>query len=261
MTTSNPLQGKLILPFIAPPNGGKGTQTKILNDQYNLPTFDMGGTLRKVRKDEPNSELAQELSSYMDQGKLVPLNTLMKVFKVKFEELAANNPNAKGFILDGFPRSREQADALLSLCQEWGANIAKVIYLNVSNAIVKDRSTGRRFCTVDGSHVYNVGVNAPQKLRPSTKKTNADGTVATDDKGREIWLCDKDQAELEVRKDDEPEKVEIRLTEYREQTEPVIQLFKDRNELAEVNGEQELAKVTHDIKSFVEPLLGLTPSN
>src|SRR5689334_3434828 len=113
------LSGKLLFPFVAPPNGGKGTQTRILSERYKLPTFDMGGTFRAILKEGQDPELAEELKFYMSQGKLVPVQTVLKVFTKGFEALAAKSPDAKGYILDGFPRNVEQAEGLMALCQQW----------------------------------------------------------------------------------------------------------------------------------------------
>lgn len=258
--SSNPnsvLQGKLLFPFVAPPNGGKGTQTKILSQRYNLPTFDMGATFRAILKEGKDPELAQELQSYMNAGKLVPVQTVIKVFKKYFEDLASQNPTAKGFILDGFPRSKEQGEELLKLCQQWGARIAKVIYLNVPMNVVEQRSTGRRFCSKDASHLYNV--NEP-KFAPKHRKLKADGSPEQDAQGRDVWLCDVDQAELIVRPDDEPATVQKRLKEYHQETDPLIDEFRRQNLLAEIQGDQPPEQVTQDIEKVIQPELNLTPS-
>lgn len=261
MTTNpsiNPLEGKLLFPFIAPPNGGKGTQTQILSQRYNLPTFDMGATFRGIMKEGKDPVLKAELESFMNNGKLVPIETVVKVFKKNFEELASQNPSAKGFILDGFPRNQDQADALNVLCTEWYAKLAKVIYLNVSMEVVKARATGRRFCSQNARHVYNV--NDP-KLAPQSKKIVFNGTdPETDSMGRTIWLCDIDGAELIIRPDDEPATVEKRLTEYQKETDPLIAYFREKNQLVEINGEQDPCQVTQAIDSEIQPLLGLSPT-
>lgn len=259
MTNSSPqspLNGKLLFPFVAPPNGGKGTQTQILSQRYNLPTFDMGSTFRAILKEGSDPQLKAELESFMSAGKLVPVETVVKVFKKGFEQLALQNPEAKGFILDGFPRSQEQASALATLCEEWQAQVAKVIYLNVPLEVVKARATGRRFCSKDARHVYNV--NDP-KLAPKDKAFNADGSVKADAQGREIWLCPADDAELIVRADDEPQTVEKRLVEYCNETDPLIAYYRQTQELAEINGDQSPDRVTQSIEAVIHPILALTP--
>jgi len=257
MTTQDtPLAGKLLFPFIAPPNGGKGTQTKILSSRYKLPTFDMGATFRAIMKGGADPALAEELKSYMNQGRLVPVETVMKVFTKGFEQLAAANPEARGFILDGFPRNVDQADALMVLCEKWGAKIGKVIYLAVGMETVERRATGRRF-SQDASRVYNV--YEPQFM-PKNKKLNADGSVTMDAKGREIWLDDVDNLELVLRPDDEPEAVQERLKVYAAETDPIIDKFRASGDLVEINGEQPPEKVTQAIESVIQPVLGLSPA-
>lgn len=234
------LKDKLLFPFIAPPNGGKGTQTRILSERYGLPTFDMGATFRAILKEGTDPELAEELKSFMNQGKLVPIETVMKVFTKGFLELAAKHPQTKGFILDGFPRSLEQANALRHLVSESHAHIGKVIYLNVSIPTVEKRSTGRRFCSKDAGHVYNI---YEPKFQPKAENQ-----------------CDIDGAELIIRPDDEPATVQKRLVEYSTETDPIIAFFKQAGLLAEINGEQQPELVTADIEKHVHPILALTPS-
>lgn len=254
----NPLHGKLLFPFIAPPNGGKGTQTRILSQRYKLPTFDMGATFRAILKEGADPELKAELESFMQQGKLLPDQTVAKVFQKNFEVLAQQHPQATGFIIDGFPRTLGQASALIDLCTAWGAKLGKALYLNVSLATVEKRATGRRVCAQDESHVYNV--NEPQ-FAPKQQKLNADGTPARDALGQPIWLCDVDQAELVIRKDDHPDKVKTRLQEYSQQTDPIIDFFRQRGDLAEINGEQVASQVTTDIEAHLQPLLGLSTTS
>lgn len=257
VSSQNLLNGKLLLPFVAPPNGGKGTQTRILSNLYQLPTFDMGGTFRAILKEGGDAALAEELKSYMNQGRLVPIQTVLKVFTKGLLDLAAQHPDARGYILDGFPRNIEQADGLLSLCEQWNARMPKVIYLDVSMSIVEQRATGRRFCSMDAAHVYNIHES---NFMPKSKKLNPDGTVAKDEHGQDIWLCDVDQAELIVRPDDEPETVKKRLAEYARETDPLIDKFRAMNLLVQINGEQPAAKVTQDIEAAIQPFLGLAPT-
>lgn len=255
---STALKHKLLFPFVAPPNGGKGTQTQILSERYHLPTFDMGSTFRAIMKEGKDPELKAELETYMNNGKLVPIATVVKVFQKGFEALVSEHPKAKGFILDGFPRNNEQAEALLALCKQWDAQLSKAIYLNVSLTVVKARATGRRFCSENARHVYNVN---DERLMPKQKKLNPDGSIATDSQGRDIWVCDIDQAELIVRADDEPQTVEKRLSEYQKETNPLIDHLQSKGLLAEINGEQAPEKVTLAIESLIQPILGLSTAS
>lgn len=252
------LKDKLLFPFVAPPNGGKGTQTQILSERYHLPTFDMGSTFRAIMKEGKDPELKAELESYMNNGKLVPIDTVVKVFQKGFEALAESHPEAKGFILDGFPRNNEQADALLRLCQHWGAILSQTIYLNVGLDVVRARATGRRFCSENARHVYNVN---DERLAPRQAKLSESGQPVTDTQGRAIWLCDIDQAELIIRADDEPQTVDKRLQEYEKETNPLIALLREKDLIAEINGDQAPEKVTQAIEQIIHPLLGLTAAS
>lgn len=257
-TSHTPLANKLLFPFVAPPNGGKGTQTQILSERYHLPTFDMGSTFRAIMKEGKDPELKAELESYMNNGKLVPISTVVRVFQKGFEDLAAQHPDARGFILDGFPRNREQADALMKLCQGWEAQLSQAIYLNVGLDVVKTRATGRRFCSQNARHVYNVN---DERLAPKQAQKTPEGVDASDSQGRKVWLCDQDQAELIIRPDDEPATVEKRLAEYKKETDPLIAHLKEKGLLAEINGEQAPEKVTQTIESLIQPILGLSATS
>jgi len=246
---ASPLQNKLLFPFIAPPNGGKGTQTKILTDKYGLPTFDMGATFRRIRNDEPDSELAQELQSFMDRGALVPTETVTRVFAKGLTDLAEENPKTKGFILDGFPRNAGQAEALAQKVGEWGARIAKVIYLNVPHETIVQRASGRRMCSQNDHRVYNV--TFPEQMPKRQKLSN--GEPVYDQYGKPVWLCDEDGADLYIRKDDLPENVENRLKVYAEETAPILKFFKDKGLLVEIKGDSPLATVTRDIENSILP--------
>lgn len=247
------LQGKLLFPFIAPPNGGKGTQTRILSERYKLPTFDMGATFRSIFKDNLDPEMLAVIQGHqerMNAGGLLPDDVVAMVFEKHFSAFAARYPEAPGFILDGFPRTRGQAEALDQLCQQWGAHLAKVIYLNVSLPVVEKRATGRRVCSRDEGHVYNI---KEPKFAPKQQKTN--------EQGQTVWLCDLDQAELIIRKDDEAATVQKRLAEYQTLTDPLIGYYRQRGDLVEINGEQPAEQVTQEIETVLQPLLGLSPAS
>lgn len=243
------MQDKLLIPFIAPPNGGKGTQTKILTDKYGLPTFDMGATFRKITKGEPDSDLAQRIREKMEKGELVPTSIVTEVFSKGMTDLASENPQTRGFILDGFPRNKEQAEALIEKVDEWKARIAKVIYLNVPHDVIVERASGRRMCSQNDHRVYNV--NFPEQMPKRQKIVN--GETQTDQYGKPIWLCDEDGADLYIRKDDLPENVENRLKVYAEETEPILKFFRDKGLLVEIDGNSGLANVTKAIEDSILP--------
>ena len=145
----SPLSGKLLFPFVAPPNAGKGTQTQILSQRYPLPTFDMGATFRAIMKEGADPEAKAELETYMNAGRLVPVRTVAKVFKQHFEALARRSPDARGFILDGFPRNADQTQVFDELCQEWHAHVGAVVHGDAHVGAAANR---------------NARVGAPMKL-------------------------------------------------------------------------------------------------
>ncbi|MGE0200379.1 MAG: adenylate kinase family protein [Candidatus Melainabacteria bacterium] len=256
---ASPLNGKLLLPFVAPPNGGKGTQTKILNERYHLPTFDMGGTFRAIMKTEGDSPLAREIRSYTDQGKLVPVAIVVKVFRKGMEDLAARHPDVPGFILDGFPRNCDQANALAALAAEWGARIPLVFYLNVPLDVVKIRSLTRRF-SADGARVYSVADDAPPKLKPASALLDAGGSPVNDELGYPAYRDDETGEPLVIRKDDMPDVVEKRLVEYAAETNPLIDAYRTSGQLCEIDGNQSVDAVTRAIENAIQPVLAGVPA-
>ena len=185
----------------------------------------------------------------MDRGALVPTETVTKVFSKGMTDLAAGSPSVKGFILDGFPRNAEQAEALMQKCAEWKARIAKVIYLNVPHDVIVERASGRRMCSQNDHRVYNV--NFPEQMPKRQKIVN--GEVQTDQFGKTVWLCDEDGSDLYIRKDDLPENVENRLKVYAEETSPILEFFRSKGWLVEIKGDSGLANVTRDIENSILP--------
>ncbi|MEM0950867.1 MAG: nucleoside monophosphate kinase [Cyanobacteria bacterium P01_H01_bin.74] len=235
---------KYLFPFIAPPNGGKGTQTRLLNEKYQLPTFDMGATFRAIVKENTDPELKAEICSFIDNGRLVPVETVAKVFTVHFKRLMKACPDLPAFILDGFPRSKEQAEILDDFCKaEQGALVfGKAIYLNIGMDTVKKRATGRRFCTQENAHVYNINIDGFKPIESTTD-------------GHTEWLCPIDNGVLFQRKDDAEETVVKRLREYALETDPLIEYFKNKNLLCEINGEQSPDQIASEIDQIILPFL------
>lgn len=229
------LQGKLLFPFIAPPNGGKGTQTNALSTRFAMPKVDMGGMLREVAKED--SELGRQVKQRQDNGQLVELPIVMQVLKAGLTKLAEANQNVKGFILDGFPRNVEQVEALLTLCNEMGARIAKAFYLNVPDSVILERAINRRLCPV-GGEIYNMATKPPK---------NGD-------------LCDVHNVQLTQRNDDKPEKVQERLRSFEEETRPVLNRFTETGHLDEVNGNRAEAEITNELAEKMQPFLNLSPA-
>jgi adenylate kinase len=221
------LHGKVLIPFIAPPNGGKGTQTALLSEKFNLPRIDMGATLRLMAK--ADNEVGRRIRAFQDQGQLVDTPTVVDALEQGLATQLAEQPGLVGFILDGFPRNPEQASGLLALCQATGANIAMTVYLDVPDESIIERAANRRICPTCGT-IYSL------TSHPSP-------------------TCDKDGAELEHRVDDQPDRVKARLVSFAQETQPILQVFEDRGVLKRVNGNRTVAEVTTDLVALIQPLV------
>jgi adenylate kinase len=238
MVTS--LADVLFFPFIAPPNGGKGTQTSVLAELYQMPRIDMGSMLRVIAKDD--SPLGQKVKKRLAEGLLVDIDTVIDVLKVGIEKQlpekrVVGRPIA--FILDGFPRNRDQTDALLAMCESTGAKIGAAIYLDVPYAVIEERAANRRICADCGA-IYNL------KSQPPTQ----------------VGICDHcGGTHLEHRVDDQPEKVKVRLTGFNQETLPILEAFESRGLLMRLDGNQSVDTVTASLKGLMNTLftnLGFT---
>lgn len=200
------------------PGAGKGTQAKFLIEKYGIPQISTGDILRAAIKD--GTPMGMEAKKYMDMGKLVPDSTIIGIIKDRLSE-----PDCKkGFILDGFPRTIPQAEALEKLMKEMNIKLDKVISLNVPDDLILERITGRQVCPKCGAS-YHIKFNPPK--------------VA--------GICDYTGEKLITRKDDNAETVGKRLKEYHSQTAPLFDFYKDRGVLVEVDGTQEVPKITQEI--------------
>ena len=237
MTTQQPadLSSVLFFPFIAPPNGGKGTQTSLLATRYGMPRVDMGSLLRAIAKE--NSPLGLKVQERLAQAQLVDIGIVIDVLKDGIEkQLKANPPQAGqplGFILDGFPRNVEQTEALMTMCQATGAKLAAAIYLNVPNEAIVERAANRRICADCGA-IYNLASKPPAK--PD--------------------VCDVcGGVHLEHRGDDQPEKVQIRLAGYALETVPVLTYFENKGLLKTINGDAPVAQISEELCTVMDTYL------
>jgi adenylate kinase len=231
------LDNVLFFPFIAPPNGGKGTQTSVLSDLFQMPRIDMGSMLREIAKED--SSLGREVNERLINGLLVDTPIVMDVMQDGVMKALQQHPNAQGrvgFILDGFPRNLEQTQGLMGLCERTGASVAKAIYLDVPNEKIIERAVNRRICPVCGT-IYNLAFKPPKQ----------DG------------LCDLEGATLEQRADDRPEKVERRLIAFADETLPILQEFEQRGLLVRVNGDRPVKEVTEQLSQLMQGYL--SPAN
>ena len=208
----------MIIVLLGAPGAGKGTQAEILEDQLGLVHVSSGDLLRDHRK--RGTELGQVAERYMKLGELVPDNLVIEMILDRIDAPDAE----RGVLLDGFPRTSPQAGALDEALDMKGKRVNSAIYIKVDNEVLLDRLSGRLTCRNCG-HVYH------EKFAPP----------------RVPGICDVCGGELYQRDDDKRETAIKRLTVYFDLTLPIIQYYRDRNLLCEVNGEQPIEKVTEDM--------------
>ena len=202
------------LVLMGPPGAGKGTQGEILSKRLGIDTISTGVMLRTAIKEQ--TEVGKMAEKYINDGKLVPDDVIVKIVKERLEKPDC----AKGFILDGFPRTTAQAEALT----ESGVKIDKVLSLEVEDEKIVERLSSRRECRECGAP-YNVISNKPQ----------------TEGK------CDKCGGDLIQRADDNPDTIKNRLNVYHEQTEPIKAYYEKQGLLVTAKGEEELSDTTKNV--------------
>ncbi len=216
---------ELNLVLLGPPGSGKGTQGERLNEDLRLPYYATGDILRAAVRDQ--TELGKSAKEYMDRGDLVPDEVIVGVIAERIDSAEARD----GFILDGFPRTTPQAEALDAKLSELGRGVTAVLLIDVSDDEVVRRLGGRRTCEAEG-HVYHVDFNPPKK----------DG------------VCDIDGSPLIVRDDDQPDVIRKRLATYHEKTEPLVSYYDDRGVLRRVAGERSPDEVTEELRRTLATL-------
>ena len=208
---------KLIL--LGAPGACKGTHAEILCDKLNIPTIYTGNILRAAVKD--GTPMGLEAKKFMDAGALVPDDVIVGIVK---ERLAAPDC-ANGFILDGMPRTIAQGEAL----EKMGVEIDKVINLVVDDSVIMGRMAGRRVCAKCGAS-YHIK-NKPSKVE---------------------GVCDRCGGELVIRKDDQPETVRDRLATYHEQTEPLVEFYRQRGKLVDITDQGSIEATNAYILKMLE---------
>ena len=204
--------------FVGPPGAGKGTQAKRVAQRYGVPHLSTGDMFRDhVSRD---TELGRKAKPIMERGELVPDEIVLGMV----EERIARPDCANGFVLDGFPRTLPQAEALDRILERWRFGLPLVVHFAVDYDSLLRRLTGRRTCKV-GGEIYNV-YDHPPKVE-----------------GR----CDHDGGELVQRADDRPEVIHERLSAYDRQTKPLIEYYRQRGALEEVNGTADMEAVTRKL--------------
>jgi adenylate kinase len=216
---------ELNLVLLGPPGSGKGTQGERLNHDLRLPYYATGDILRGAVRDE--TELGKSAKEYMDRGDLVPDEVIVGVIAERIDSEEARD----GFILDGFPRTTPQAEALDAKLAELGRGVTAVLLIDVSDDEVVRRLGGRRTCEAEG-HVYHVEFKPPQ----------VEG------------VCDIDGSPLLVRDDDRPDVIRKRLDTYHEKTEPLVSYYESKGVLRRVDGERDPATVTEELRGLLDSL-------
>jgi adenylate kinase len=198
---------ELNLVLLGPPGSGKGTQGERLQEDLELPYYATGDILRAAVRE--GTELGKAAKDYMDRGDLVPDEVIVGMIGERIDSSEA----ADGFILDGFPRTAPQAEALAAKLSELGRELTAVLLIDVSDEEVVRRLGGRRTC-VENGHVFHVEFNPPQQE----------------------GVCDVDGSQLVVRDDDKPEVIRHRLEQYHEKTAPLIEHYDSQSLLRQIDG-------------------------
>ncbi len=204
--------------MLGAPGAGKGTQAKQIADKYQIPHISTGDIFRANIKE--GTELGTKAKEYMDQGLLVPDELVVELVADRIVKEDCKN----GFVLDGFPRTIPQAEALDEALAKMGGKMDYAIDVDVSDENIVNRMGGRRACLGCGA-TYHI-VNIPTKVE---------------------GICDKCGSEVVLRDDDKPETVQKRLTVYHEQTQPLIDYYSQQGILKSVDGTRPMEDVFADI--------------
>jgi adenylate kinase len=216
---------ELNLILLGPPGSGKGTQGERLQEDFRLPYYATGDILRAAVRDE--TDLGKQAKEYMDRGDLVSDDLIIAMIAERLETDEAQD----GFILDGYPRTIPQAEALDTEMQKLGRNLTAAALIDVSDEEVIRRLGGRRTCVKEG-HVFHIEFDPPKNE----------------------GICDVCGARLIVRDDDKPEVISNRLKTYHEKTEPLISYYEDKGILKRVDGDRPPDEVSDSIRALLATL-------
>lgn len=212
--------------LLGPPGAGKGTQAQLISKKLGIPHISSGDIFRENLKNKtPLGELAR---GFIERGELVPDDVTIAMIK----ERLVQEDCAQGALLDGFPRTPAQAQALEKILAEMHSKIMAVPYIHVPPKVLTQRLSGRWTCRAQG-HVYHL-VNNPPKTPGK---------------------CDVDGSELYQREDDQYETVVNRIRVYLEQTMPLVEYFREKGLLVEVNGDQPIEKVSQELMAAINQMV------
>src|SRR6056297_684737 len=210
------MQMRLIL--LGPPGAGKGTQAEGIKKEFNIPHISTGDIFRENIKN--NTKLGKKAQEFMNKGLLVPDELVVNLVKDRLSKKDCE----EGFLLDGFPRTIEQAKALDKELEKMDQKLDKAINIVVSEDILVERIVGRRICK-NCKATYHIKFNPP----------------------KQEGICDKCGGELYQRDDDKEETVQNRIKVYNEETQPLVEYYENKDLILNINGEQEINKVLEDI--------------
>ena len=209
--------------LLGPPGAGKGTQAQLMVDRYHIPQISTGDILRAAVKDK--TPLGVKAKGFMDQGKLVPDELVVGIIE---ERLKAADCHP-GFILDGFPRTIAQAEALQPILSKMGRSIDHVVNIEVEDEELVRRLTGRRTCKNCGA-MFHIVFHAPKRE----------------------GICDRCGGMLYQREDDKEETIRTRLKEYQKQTSPLIKYYQQKKTLRSIQGVGEQEQIFEQIVRLLD---------
>lgn len=208
--------------LLGPPGAGKGTQAKKIQEYYSLPHISTGDMLRENINN--NTSLGIKAKSYMSRGELVPDELLITIIKDRLSKKDCS----KGFLLDGYPRTIPQADALQMILTESGKKLDAVLNISVDDEELIKRLSGRRMCKCGAS--YHIVFNPPEKDE----------------------ICDLCKGKLYHRDDDKPGAIRNRLIVYKKQTQPLIEYYNNKGVLRTIDGGKDISGIFEEIKKVLD---------
>lgn len=208
--------------LLGPPGAGKGTQAKKIQEHYKIPHISTGDILRENINN--NTSLGLKAKSYMSRGELVPDELLITIIKDRLSKKDCQN----GFMLDGYPRTITQADALQMILTESGEMVDAVLNISVDDEELIKRLSGRRMCKCGAS--YHIIFNPPPQED----------------------VCNICKGKLYQREDDKPETIRNRLNVYKKQTQPLINYYANKKILKTIDGSKEIPQIFEEIKKVLE---------